>query len=148
VPSSQVIVGVTSYGRSFEMSDASCWTEACTFTGTNSQSNAEPGPCTATSGYIANAEIQGIINDPSRVNQNYIDTDSNTYILVYDDVQWVGYMDDTIRASRQSLYQSLNMGGSTDWATDLEAYNDPPFPTTSWAEFISDAINGIDPLAD
>jgi hypothetical protein len=130
------------------MSDASCWTEECTFTGTNTQSNAEEGPCTATAGYIANAEIQDILNNASRVNQNYIDEDSNTNILVYDNVQWIGYMDDSIRASRQSLYQGLNMGGSTDWATDLEAYNDVPYPATSWADFISDIENGQYPLSE
>jgi len=148
VPSSQVIVGVTSYGRSFEMSDASCWTEECTFTGSNSQSNAEEGPCTATAGYIANAEIQDILNDPSRVNQNYIDGPSNTNILVYDDVQWVGYMDDDVRAARIAVYQALSMGGSTDWATDLEAYNDVPYPATSWADFISDIENGQYPFSE
>jgi hypothetical protein len=120
------------------MSDASCWTEECTFTGTSTQSNAEEGPCTVTAGYIANAEILDILNNASRINQNYIDEASNTNILVYDNVQWVSYMDDNIRTSRQTLYQSLNMGGSTDWATDLEAYNAVPYPATSWAEFISD----------
>lgn len=47
-------------------------------------------------------------------------------------------MDDALKASRKSLYQSLNMGGSADWATDLEAYNNVPYPATSWPEFISD----------
>lgn len=120
------------------MSDASCWAEDCTFTGSSSQSNAEEGPCTATAGILANAEIQSILQNATRVNQNYIDEASNTNILVYDDVQWVGYMDDAIKASRQSLYQGLNMGGSAEWATDLETYNNVPYPATSWPEFISD----------
>ncbi|KAH8703812.1 hypothetical protein BGW36DRAFT_288853 [Talaromyces proteolyticus] len=148
VPSSQVVVGVTSYGRSFEMSDASCWTENCTFTGSSTQSNAEEGPCTATAGYIANAEIQDILNDPSRVNQNFVDDTSNTNILVYDNVQWVGYMDNNIKALRTSLYKSLNMGGSTDWATDLETYNNVPYPATSWTKFISDIKSAINPLSE
>jgi hypothetical protein len=129
------------------MSDASCWTEECTFTGTSTQSNAEEGPCTATAGYIANAEIQDILNDASRVNQNYVDEASNTNILVYDDIQWVGYMDDSIKSTRQTLYQDLNMGGSTNWATDLEAYNDVPYPVTSWDEFVSDVHNGQYPFS-
>jgi hypothetical protein len=148
VPSSSVIVGVTSYGRSFEMSDASCWTEECSFTGGQDASNAAAGLCTGTAGYISNAEIQDILNDPTRVNQNYLDEGSNTNILVYDNVQWVGYMDSTLKSSRHNLYQGLNMGGSTDWATDLEVYNDVPYPATSWADFIADIENGQDPLTE
>lgn len=128
------------------MSDASCWTEECTFTGTQTQSNAEEGACTATAGYLANAEIQDILNNASRINQNYLDDNSYTNILVYDDVQWVGYMDDSNKATRQLVYQVLNMGGSTDWATDLTTYNNVPYPATSWTGFISDVVNGQDPL--
>lgn len=130
------------------MSDASCWTEGCTFTGSKTQSNAEEGPYTATAGYIANAEIQSILNNPSRVNQNYLDDISNTNILVYDNVQWIGYMDDSVKASRQSLYQSLNMGGSTDWATDLETYNNVSYPATSWLVFILEIQNNVYPLSE
>jgi len=122
------------------MADASCWTEECLFTGTNTQSNAEQGPCTGTAGYIADAEIYDILNDPSRVNQNYVDDVSNSNILVYDNNQWVGYMNPSIKAARQSLYQGLHMGGSTDWASDLEAYNDVPYPSTSWNEFIQEFV--------
>lgn len=118
------------------MADPGCWTEECLFTGTNTQSDAAQGPCTATAGYIADAEIYDILNDASRVNQNYVDNVSNSNILVYDNNQWVGYMDPSTKATRQSLYQSLSMGGSTVWASDLEAYNDVPYPATSWNEFI------------
>ncbi|KAF2664834.1 glycoside hydrolase family 18 protein [Microthyrium microscopicum] len=146
VPSNQVIVGVTSYGRSFEMSDPGCSTEQCTYTGGQTQSNAAEGPCTGTAGYISNAEIQDIINNPSRVNSNYLDESSQTNILVYDGNQWVGWMADDVKNSRHNLYMGLNMGGTTDWATDLQAYNDPPSPASSWTEFISDVQSGIDPI--
>ncbi|EAW24042.1 uncharacterized protein NFIA_036140 [Aspergillus fischeri NRRL 181] len=35
-------------------------------------------------------------------------------------------MSPATKASRKSLYKGLNMGGTADWATDLQQYNDPP----------------------
>lgn len=118
------------------MADPACWTEECLFTGTNTQSNTEEGPCTGTAGYIADAETYAILSDSSRANQNYVDVGSDSNILVYDTNQWVGYMSPDIKSARQSLYQGLSMGGTTDWASDLEAYNNVPPPSTSWADFI------------
>jgi GH18 family chitinase len=141
VPSNQVVVGVTSYGRSFAMADPACWTEECLFTGTNTQSDATEGPCTGTAGYISDAEIYDILNTPSRISQSYVDIGSDSNVLVYDNNQWVGYMNPQIKAARQSLYQGLSMGGTTDWASDLEAYNDVPAPSTSWTDFIQKFVN-------
>ena len=122
------------------MANPNCWTEQCQFTGTITQSNAAEGPCTQTAGYIADAEIYAILNNVSRVNQNFVDKSSQSNILVYDNTQWVAYMNPTIKAARNSAYQSLNMGGITDWATDLENYKDAPYPSTSWASFISKLV--------
>lgn len=44
VPASKVVVGVTSYARSFEMEDPSCTGPNCLFTGP--ASGATPGQCT------------------------------------------------------------------------------------------------------
>jgi chitinase len=109
VPSNQIMVGVTSYGRSFQMSTAGCYTADCTYTGTSS--GAYAGACTQTEGYIANAEINSILDGTGTVLDSsgfplamsgtpytYFDTDSYSNIAVYDDTQWVGYMDDTNKA--------------------------------------------------
>lgn len=61
VASNKVVVGVTSYGRSFHMSERGCRGEMCTFTGDARTSHAKRGKCTDTAGYIANAEINEII---------------------------------------------------------------------------------------
>ncbi|KAJ5726918.1 Glycoside hydrolase superfamily [Penicillium malachiteum] len=148
VPSNQVVVGVTSYGRSFAMAEAGCYGPNCLYLGSADDSQATPGVCTQTAGYIANAEILEILANSSRVNENYIDIDSNTNILVYDDTQWVGWMSDGIKTSRKSVYQGLSMGGWTDWATDLQEYNDAPFTSTSWTSFISDAVLDVDPYEE
>jgi hypothetical protein len=57
-PSDKVVVGVASDGRSFKMEQTGCDLENCKFTGDNCTSNAAPGRCTGTSGYISNAEIK------------------------------------------------------------------------------------------
>ncbi|KAK4496425.1 hypothetical protein PRZ48_012405 [Zasmidium cellare] len=147
VDSGKVVVGVTSYGRSFGMASANCYGPECTFLGSAADSRATPGVCTQTAGYIANAEIEAIIKNSSRVNQNFVDPTSNSNILVYDDTQWVGWMDDDIKAFRTKTYQGLNMGGTTDWATDLQSYNDAPAGLSSWQNFLSDVKNNVDPDA-
>ncbi|SPQ21569.1 e2cb8c7a-6b71-4cba-a482-675fd0a9b2df [Thermothielavioides terrestris] len=146
VPSNKVVVGVASYGRSFAMADAGCYTQDCFYLGDRFNSMALPGPCTATAGYISNAEIKSILNNATRVNVAYVDEASNSNILVYDDVQWVGWMSDGVKSMRTSMYRQLNMGGVTDWAADLDDFHDePPPPSSSWSELILELKAGKNP---
>lgn len=89
----------------------------CTYKG--SQSAAAPGRCTKTAGYIANAEIDEIIESSSNV-QKIFDTDSHSNILVYSDTEWVAYMDSNTKAAREWIYSLFNLGGISDWAVDLQ----------------------------
>lgn len=120
VPSNQVVVGVASYARSFQMTEAGCWDETCTFVGPDS--GAVPGSCTNTAGYISNAELAAIIE--SEDVYTYIDETSNSNIMVWDDTQWAAWMDDDIKAVRKELYAGMNFLGSADWAIDLQTSND------------------------
>jgi hypothetical protein len=129
VAANKVLVGITSYGRSFRMSSSSCTGPLCTFTGARNQSNAYKGRCTDTAGYISNAELQEIIDgksDYSLVKSSY-DAGSDSNILVYgttDKADWVAYMDSTTKGSRSGWVQDLNFGGTTDWAVDLMDFVD------------------------
>ncbi|KAJ5219690.1 hypothetical protein N7468_008894 [Penicillium chermesinum] len=108
VSSDKVVVGLRNYGRQ--------------------KSGATPGRCTKTAGLLADAEIYEIIDKDSTA-QYWYDEDSSSNILVYDSVQWVAYMNSTLRDSRTSLYKEKNMGGVVEWAIDLEEFESTP--TTS-----------------
>jgi len=89
-----------------------------------------------------------IQNNSSRINQNFLDTKSNSRIVVYDNTQWVALMDDSIRSQRSALYTGLQMGGTTNWASDLEKYNDVPEGSSdSWSAFRLSIKVGSDPYA-
>ncbi|AEO69851.1 8553ff05-870f-4b92-b10e-2b4ef4e5facd [Thermothielavioides terrestris] len=147
VPSSKVMVGVTSYGRSYGMTTPGCWGEMCTFGGgPHNESMAEPGPCTGVAGYLSDAEIKDIAASSSRVVTSFFDSKSQTDVLVYDNNQWVGYMSPTTKSNRAALYKSLGLGGVSDWAIDLEDNPGPPANTEpSWNSFISRVYAGGDP---
>jgi len=142
VPSNKVVVGVTSYGRAFRITTPGCYGPECTYTG--AESGATRGRCTGTAGYISDAEIKELASS-GRVTASFLDASSQTNILVYDDVQWVGWMDPSNKAARVSLYQALSMGGMTDWAVDLEDFFPSPVLAGSWPNFIRQIKVGVDP---
>lgn len=104
VEARQLVIGTFSYGRSFRMSDASCSGPFCTFTGDKTLSMAYSAPCTRTSCYISNAELNDIIKGGGNYSivKSYIDN-SDSDILMYSNpgaVDWVAYMDADIKANR------------------------------------------------
>ncbi|CAI6236404.1 unnamed protein product [Periconia digitata] len=119
--SGKVVVGVASYGRSFKMEKAGCDSEMCKFTGSSISSDAYKGRCTNSAGYLANAEILEIIQN-GNVQKQYVKEGSN--ILVFNDTEWVAYMDEDMKASRAKFYDSFNFAGTTDWAVDLQKFLD------------------------
>ncbi|OBR02336.1 Chitinase [Colletotrichum higginsianum IMI 349063] len=121
VPSHKVFVGIASYGRSFHMSEEGCTGPECTFTGTRSQSDAMPGPCTDTSGYISSAEIREILWNKDLLDASeWHDKDSDSDIVVYKGTEWVAWMNDDTKKGRIDKYKGLNFGGVSDWAVDLD----------------------------
>ncbi|KAK3945004.1 hypothetical protein QBC46DRAFT_435648 [Diplogelasinospora grovesii] len=123
VQTSKIFVGESSYGRSFGMSDPSCASAMCTFTGGFDASTAEPGMCTATAGYISNAEIYTLLDLANNATTWY-DTDSNSDIMTWDNGNWVAFMSESTKSSRRSYWQGFNFRGTIDWAVDLQNYAD------------------------
>ncbi|KAI8235446.1 Killer toxin subunits alpha/beta [Colletotrichum sp. SAR 10_96] len=129
VSADKIIVGVTSYGRSFRMADKSCTGRNCLFTGSRTVSEAEPGICTDTGGYISNAELDQIFTfaeegEPGYEAKRWHDGPTNSDIMTYGTTgngmtDWVAYMSDTTKSTRSDWIKGLNFGGTTDWAIDL-----------------------------
>jgi chitinase len=87
----------------------------CTFTGPGAA-----GPCTETAGYLGNGEINDIIAQNSSGLLQYTD-DSFSDIVVYDGDQWISYMTDDNKLTRETLYKLLTFKGTVDWALDLQS---------------------------
>lgn len=146
VPGNKVVVGVTSYGCAFKMAEAGCYGPDCFYTGDRLNSNAKPGKCTATAGYIANAEIAETLNSPKRaITQHFLDPSSHSDILIYDDTEYVSYMSESTKKTRAALYAAWGLGGTSDWTSDLQTYNGVPRPSESWDAFKKRVLAGEDP---
>ncbi|KAF6802835.1 Killer toxin subunits alpha/beta 6 [Colletotrichum sojae] len=125
VPAHKVLVGVATYGRSFKIAESTCYGPDCTFEGTSDESPAAKGECTDTGGYLSLAEINKILSeDPTA--RTWIDTSSgsNSNVMVYQYDEWVAYMDDNIRQTREGLAKRRNFGGTIEWAVDLQEFLD------------------------
>lgn len=121
VPARKVLMGVSSYGRSFKMAQAGCWGPSCTFVGDRLSPAAKPGRCTDERGYLANAEIFEEINN-GRVTQMWTDAATKANYLVYEGTEWVSYMDNFWRRNREMEARRLNLGGTIEWAIDLQEF--------------------------
>jgi hypothetical protein len=117
VPSHKITVGIASYGRQFKMTDPNCSHANCTYVGPEGAGT--PGRCTDTPEYISLAEIKEIIrNNPSAK----VTDAGSSKALTYDG-NWVSYMDDNDKIARTSLWKSMNFGGVTEWAIDLNTFD-------------------------
>jgi GH18 family chitinase len=99
--SNKIVVGVASYGRFFKKAQSGCDSDECKFTGSPRQSSAARGRCTDTAGYIFNTEIDEIIQS-GNVKEKWTSERSN--IMVYNDTEWVAWMDDAMKMYRSLTY--------------------------------------------
>ncbi|KAL2877343.1 hypothetical protein SGCOL_007502 [Colletotrichum sp. CLE4] len=83
-----------------------------------------------------------------RVVTSCLDGSSNSYLLVYNDGEYVAYMGVSTKKTRTALYMTWDMGGTTDGVTDLQKYYDVPAPKKDWAQFKQLAVSGLDPKSN
>ena len=81
VANNKIFVREASYGRSFYMAQDGCWGPMCDFTGSKMKSDAKPGRCTNSGGYLADAEVVEIIRR-GQSTRNFYDDASNSDIML------------------------------------------------------------------
>ncbi|KAJ2007373.1 hypothetical protein GGI04_001535, partial [Coemansia thaxteri] len=118
VQSNKIVVGMASYGRSFQMATPGCSDFSCKFTGP--LSGAVPGICTNTAGMLSNGEIN-YIQDTDNTTVTLYDVASDSYIMMWDSDQWVAYLGGNSKVMRTEIFQAWNFLGTVEWATNLDA---------------------------
>ncbi|EIN13198.1 bacteriodes thetaiotaomicron symbiotic chitinase [Punctularia strigosozonata HHB-11173 SS5] len=108
VPLDRIVLGLGFYGRSFELSDPTCSTPGCLFSGP-----APGGPCTQSDGTLSFAEIQDIIrmNGTSDTNIVY-DAIAQVKYVTYDTNNWVSYDDYETLSAKAQFAKDAGMGTS------------------------------------
>lgn len=104
VPPEKVVLGLGFYGRSFELTDPSCQSPGCPFSGA-----AAPGTCTNSAGTLAYFEIQDIIADqkPKIVH----DQEAAVNYLTFSNNQWVSWDDKITFKQKTDWANSVGLGG-------------------------------------
>ncbi|KAJ5629564.1 hypothetical protein N7528_003221 [Penicillium herquei] len=86
VDPSAIVLGLGFYGRSFQLSDTSCWKPGCAFIGPGAA-----GKCTDTAGILSYREIQDIIEDAGGT--AYLDEEAAVRYMIYNDDNWISFDD-------------------------------------------------------
>ncbi|KKK25249.1 hypothetical protein ARAM_003184 [Aspergillus rambellii] len=110
---SKVVMGIGFYGRSFTLSDPSCNTAGCPFSG-----GGTPGPCSASAGTLMYSEIQDIVaNDGATVTE---DKEAAVAIVTWDTNQWVSYDNNNTLKLKMDFANSKCLGGVMVWASSTD----------------------------
>ncbi|RYN32093.1 hypothetical protein AA0112_g6268 [Alternaria arborescens] len=106
-------LGLGFYGRSFQLSDPSCYRPGCNFKG-----GASPGPCSDNSGTLTYKEIQQVIKQHKI--SPYYDKEAQVKYITWNQDQWVSYDDKDTFKAKIDFANKLGLGGLLIWAIDQD----------------------------
>ena len=141
---SKIYGGIGNYARGYELTDASCNTPGCGFTGP--ASGAFPGPITDTPGFLTNAELP-MVADSYTINQNYSDVNSGCQIVVFDDTQWFAYMTPPVQDAWGLMFERYGLAGTSLWAANYintQQFNESEINDDLIDEYLGDTIVYVD----
>ncbi|EGX92282.1 bacteriodes thetaiotaomicron symbiotic chitinase, putative [Cordyceps militaris CM01] len=113
VAPSSIVLGLGFYGRSFTLSDTSCWKPGCLFSGPGAA-----GECTATAGILSYREIQQVLQKSGAT--AYLDTDAAAKYVVYDKNSWISFDDAETFELKIQYANKIGLAGLMIWAIDLD----------------------------
>ncbi|KAL4749617.1 hypothetical protein BDW72DRAFT_194648 [Aspergillus terricola var. indicus] len=113
----QLVLGFGFYGRSFTLADPACNKPGCPFSGA-----AKAESCSGTGGMLAHYEILSILQGGKKRDKLKVthDKDAAVNYLTFDDDQWVSYDDVVTFKQKVDRANSVGLGGSLVWASDLD----------------------------
>ncbi|KAI0905820.1 glycosyl hydrolases family 18-domain-containing protein [Ustulina deusta] len=113
IPPGKLNLGLGFYGRSFQLTDPSCYVPGCLFKG-----GASPGPCTQNSGTLSYREIMDVIAD-NQLTPYYDKTNQVKYVTWGSD-QWVSYDDQDTFQAKIKFANGQGLGGLLVWSLDQD----------------------------
>ena len=113
VPAHQINLGIGFYGRSFTLSDPSCFQPGCPF-----DHGAAPGSCTNNSGTLSYSEITNIITQYNL--ELYYDLENAVKYITWDQDQWVSYDDGDTFKQKIDYANEIGRGGLLIWSIDQD----------------------------
>ena len=108
-----VVMGLAFYGRSFTMSDPSCYTPGCTFSTAGVQ-----GDCSTTAGILTYSELAS--RNTTLNTQTYYDAKSTVKYTTYEYSQWISYDDEQSFYDKKTFLSSRCLSGFMIWALDQD----------------------------
>ncbi|ATY61069.1 glycoside hydrolase family 18 [Cordyceps militaris] len=108
-----IVLGIGFYGRSFELSDPSCWKPGCRFSGPGAA-----GRCTNTPGILSYREIKEILQTTGATSS--LDKEAAVRYMVYNNNNWISYDDAHTIKAKIEFANKLGLSGVMTWALDLD----------------------------
>ncbi|KAI0123659.1 hypothetical protein BJ170DRAFT_659563 [Xylariales sp. AK1849] len=141
IPPSDIVLGLGLYGRSFKLSDSSCWKPGCGFSGAGDE-----GDCTQTAGILSYREIMDILDTTNA--KPYYDKDAAVNYLVYGQNNWISYDDNTSFTAKIDFANDKGLGGLMMWAIDLDDAKHTALSAITGNSIESDDDDDLSPLSD